>query len=401
MVQVKQEFPEVVVLNAASAGIATVRGIAQAGIKVHAVSFDKKDAIRYSNCCRKYKLESLKNNPQKIIEWLIEFSQQFSQPPVLIPCSDKFALMVANFRSHLKGRFIFWQNSFAQLNHIISKEGLQQLAESAQVPTVPCIEQPGKDSLDQWLGENQAPYIMKPFYEGNPESPVRGKNLCFEEASAAVKFVSRHGAKASVIQRLVKGGDGNIYDVYGMVDATGTPQSMATHRRIRQLNPDVGSTTFGAIPASPEIAFNQRLKDLTLQLLEKVPYHGIFGIEWLHDTSNDELYVIDFNARPFSSIGHLVDCGINLPLLAYYDLIQEKAPDALKGNEIIPKNWVDFRRDLWSFRIKSKAQQLSFKTWSQSVFNCRSYAYWRWRDPLPAVFLMVRIIKMIGKNRTS
>lgn len=391
----KQEYPAVVVLNAASTGIATVRGIAQAGIEVHAVSFDVKDAVRYSNACQTHRLEALKNQPKNTVEWLKQFSQRFSAPPILIACSDKLALMVAKFRDELNGHYILWQNSFSQLNHIISKDGLQQLAESARVGTVPCIEQPTVESLTAWVEEHQAPYIMKPFYEGNQDSPLSGKNKLFETADEMLDFVKQHGAKASVIQRLIKGGDGNIYDVYGLVKQLGQACSLATHRRLRQLNPDVGSTTYGLIPAGDDENFNQRLKKLTLQLLQKTPYQGIFGIEWLHDVATDELYIIDFNARPFSSIGHLVDCGINLPLQAYYDLAQIEPPIELESGQVMTKSWVDFRRDLWSFRMKNKANQLTTGDWLKSLWRCKSYAYWRWRDPLPALFLLLRIIRTI------
>ena len=44
-------------------------------------------------------------------------------------------------------------------------------------------------------------------------------------------------------------------------------------------------------------------------------------IEWLLERDTGRFYVIDFNARPFMSLGHLTDCGLNLPALTYAELI--------------------------------------------------------------------------------
>ena len=119
------------------------------------------------------------------------------------------------------------------------------------------------------------------------------------------------------------GGDGHILDCYGLCASHCRPITLASHRRIRQGPANFGTTSYGEIPLRGDEAMESRLFDYTSRLLGGLKYHGIFGIEWLHDRETGELYLIDFNARPFSSIGHLHDCGLNLPLLAYRELCGE------------------------------------------------------------------------------
>ncbi len=83
----------------------------------------------------------------------------------------------------------------------------------------------------------------------------------------------------------------------------------------------------------------------------------------------------------FSSIGHLHACGVNLPLLSYYDLIGIDGPKNIYNRQVQHKFWVDFNRDFWSFAAKRKNNQLSTIEWARSLLKCRCSAYWQWRDP--------------------
>ncbi|MCP5245168.1 MAG: hypothetical protein H6937_04120 [Burkholderiales bacterium] len=133
--------------------------------------------------------------------------------------------------------------------------------------------------------------------------------------------------------------------------------------------------------------------------------HGIFGIEWLEDKNTGIFYLIDFNARPFTSISHLQSCGLNLPHLAYQNLIA----DDLSGIETRPqlerKYWVDLLLDLWSFQDKLASREIGKLEWIRSLPICRSYAYWSWKDPKPGLYrfwmigklLIDRVLKQLKK----
>ena len=130
----------------------------------------------------------------------------------------------------------------------------------------------------------------------------------------------------------------------------------------------------------------------TERLLSVIRFHGIFGIEWLHDKKTGQFYLIDFNARPFSSIGHLTACGLNLPLLAYRELIG----DDLAGLEQRPvlkhKYWIDLLRDLRSSRLSGV---MGWSDWFRSILRCRSFAYWDWRDPGPGLYRVLQIFTLV------
>ncbi len=127
-----------------------------------------------------------------------------------------------------------------------------------------------------------------------------------------------------------------------------------------------------------------------------------FGIEWLHEKGTGALYLTDFNARPFSSIGHLADCGLNLPLLAYHELATGERPSVDLHPRLEPRHWTDFNRDLRSFRESRRRHGQTWRDFAASVLRCTSFAYFDVRDPGPwlrrSVSLLETLIGHVGRR---
>src|SRR6202043_3160054 len=120
---------------------------------------------------------------------------------------------------------------------------------------------------------------------------------------------------------------------------------------------------------------------------------GIFGIEWLRDEASGKFYPIDFNARPFVTIGHLRDCGVNLPLLAYRELTGQSLAGVDPRPTVKRKRWVYITKDIDTFRDLRQTGRLGLASWLASLATCRSFAYVSWRDPLPGMHSILKIVK--------
>jgi len=169
-----------------------------------------------------------------------------------------------------------------------------------------------------------------------------------------------------------------------LCDRDGQVRSISTHRRLRQFPPNLGTTTFGEIPANAGAGGDELMMAQTLTLLSHVRYHGIFGIEWLRERETGRYCLIDFNARPFTSIGHLRDCGVNLPWLGYRDLIGDDLSDEPLYPVLKHRYWLEFHRDCrskydrWHPLHSGMTPPVCPPLWRVS-----SFAYWDWRDPGP------------------
>jgi D-aspartate ligase len=373
-------------------GIATLRALAESGIEVHAFVFSQDDPLHASRYGIKVPCYHLLNDELGLVEFLVDYARKLGNRPVVLPTGDAHALLLAKHAARLTQHCRIWQLPHAQLARIVDKTRLYEAAEAAGVPTIPSLSTPSLTQVMQWCRQHGGPYILKPSYEGVGSCKLPGKNLVIETREQLLAYVRNHGAESLVIQRMIRGGDGNIFDCYGLCDDSGRVVTLTSHHRIRQYPPDFGATSMGEIPAPLPSREEQFLFAATERLFNRIRFHGIFGIEWLREETTGDFYLIDFNARPFLTIGHLRDCGVNLPLLAYRELIGESLADVPTRPPVTRKRWVYISKDIDTFQIlRQSGQRPRLLPWLLSMVRCRSFAYLSLRDPLPGVRAIVQI----------
>ncbi len=384
-------MPTIVLCNTVT-GIATVRALAECGIEVHAFLFRADDPLHDSRYATKVPCYHLHNDDAGLIRFLIHYARKRGGRPVVFPTGDVHALLLAKHYADLEPYCRVWQLPYAQLARIINKTTLYQTAQAVGAPVIPSLSTPTLAEVVEWSSQQKGPYILKPSYDGVGSCRMTGKNLVLADRDQLLSYVRNHGAESLVVQRMIRGGDGNIFDCYGLCDRNGRVVSLTSHCRIRQFPPDFGATSLGEIPAPLPSKEEQFLFEATERLLERVRFHGIFGIEWLRDTATGAFYLIDFNARPFLTIGHLRDCGVNLPLLAYRDLIGESLEDVEPRPAVKRTRWVYITKDIDTFRmLRDTAGRIGVASWLISVASCRSFAYVSWRDPMPGLRSILQI----------
>jgi len=380
MSDARSDRPPVIVLGGSLTGLATVRSLARGGVIVYAATSQPNQPSSLSRHCRCVPRPDTLGDDASSIKWLTDLCATLPARPVVLPTSDQDALWLAKHAESLRSHCILWSTPHSELLRIVSKDGLYATAVRSKMPVIPFVVEPSLAELEEWSLIHSGPYLLKPFYRDIPGSALRRKNLVIEGREALLSHVERGGSRSLIVQRKIDGGDGFILDCYGLCSDAGVPIVMASHRRIRQCPPHFGSTCLGEIPACGDEALEAKLFEYTTRLLGGLAYHGIFGIEWLHDRATDELYVIDFNARPFSSIGHLTDCGLNLPLLAYRELLGDDLSDVHPRPALAHLYWLDFVADMFSFRATDSPSRVA---WLRSLLKCRSFAVWDRGDPGP------------------
>jgi predicted ATP-grasp superfamily ATP-dependent carboligase len=398
-------MPKAIVLGLDVTGLGTVRGLADGGVDVYGLLLSPINSPgKFSKLCQVINLVHLHDNSELLCLWLYDFAKKCDDKPVVIPTSDVYALMLAENRDKLSTVCRFWSNSYTDIHKIISKDLLYEISSEAGVPVPPYLIDFSEDSIAEWCLRNPPPYILKPYYHGSARNSLGDKNKVFARKEEFVEYANATDCSGLIAMRILKGGDGHIYDCYGLCDANGDIVTLASHLRIRQYKPDFGTTCFGEIPSSPDAVDENKLFELTELLLSKMNYHGIFGIEWLQDKITKELYMLDFNARPFSSISHLNDCGLNLSFHAYRELCGldiSKIPYKPKLKHLY---WLDFNRDLMSFLLSRRGGgELGLYGWFKSIARSRSFACWRLKDPGPSfcrflgLFSSRNLMKFLGR----
>ena len=382
-----------VVLSRTITGLATVRCLAKAGIEVHAIYFEKKDPVRLSRFCKAHYFDASIKDEQELLDFLDEYCRQLGQPAVAVPTCDAHALLLAANRERLLPHCKVMTAELIDLNNVIYKNQLHIQIEKAGLDLIPSLVAPTISEAAIWSGTNPGPYLIKPYYAGVTRARLKQKNLVIPTRDALLTFVSEGDMQSMIVQRIIRGGDGFIFDCYGYCDTAGNIVTMASRRRIHQNLPDYGTCTMGQIPAYLDPDTEQKIFAKTRRFFQFTHYQGIFGIEWLCEQQSGHLYLIDFNARPFMGIGHAMAAGINLPALAYAEMIGED----LSGIEQTPRLKsvlaVDMLRDIESLQVKRQDGRMDILEWLGRIIKCRYFYYTDWRDPLPGIARALEIMR--------
>lgn len=385
------------VLAFTGTGLAVVRCLATSGARIYAAVFPQTGTgreTRVSRHCKSIELDFYPSDQQTLLSWLLAFAGQLGERPLLLTTSDQTALFLAANREVLAEGYEIPSNTYEALLRIISKDGLYRAALEAGVPIPATLIEPTLEELSAWCETIHPPYIAKPFFAAVEGCSITGKNRVFTSISDIQDWARQSGTGKTIIQQMLACGDGHVYDAYGYCDRQGNVLTLASHRRLRQYPSHTGATSFGEIPASQDSRLEEEFFQLTRQLLAKLRYHGIFGIEWMQDRETGRLYLADFNARPFSSIGHLADCGLNLPLLAYLEYAN---PSAIRISPRPPLRhlfWTDFNCDIRGFRHLRHETGESWLDFIRQTAGCRSFAFFSMRDPLPGLARLAGLVEI-------
>ncbi len=393
----KVKPPTVLVLARAVTGLDVVRSLGRAGIPVHAIYFKHDDPVRLSRYCQASFYDDSLGDEDALLRHVIAVARGLGNRPIVVPTCDAHALMLSRHARVLEEFSRVLTAEYSDLIEVVSKDRLYAHAHAAGLATIPGIVAPQLHEVAQWSLIHNGPYLIKPFYVGVPGAKLKLKNLTIPSREALLGYVANNSMDSLIVQQLIQGGDGYIFDCYGYCGRDGRVQAMATKRRWRQEPPDFGTCTMGEIPARLNGDTDGLLREYTERLFDHVSYHGIFGVEWLCDRETRRFYLIDFNARPFMSIAHVAAAGLNLPALAYADMTNGDFGTFAPAPRIKHIFGLDLLRDVESLIAKRQRGELTLGAWLRSIAKCRHFYYASWRDPMPGIARLIEIVRRSGR----
>lgn len=148
---------------------------------------------------------------------------------------------------------------------------------------------------------------------------------------------------------------------------------------------DYGNSSFATSTLEPSVV------DLSMKLLTSIRYQGLAGVEFKKDPRDGAFRLMEVNPRSGMSEGLAVDSGVDIPYIAYRDALglHVEPVDTYQ----VGVKWIDLGWDISSYWHRRQTTGLSFWTWARSVAGARSYAYFAWDDPLPAIAGLWGVVK--------
>jgi predicted ATP-grasp superfamily ATP-dependent carboligase len=303
-------------------GLAAIRSLGRAGAPVLAVDH-RPWALGLRS---RYALPVLAPDPavdsEGFVATLAELGDALGRPAPVFPTHDAALNAVARAGETLGARFLCPFPPWAALERIQNKRAQLDAAAAAGIDT-PGTFHPR--SAEEALAAADAlgyPVLVKPAEPIEFKRRFRRQAFRCETRSQLEDAYAKAEPHEPMVQELIPGGDDTLYTLGSYLDATGVPLGIFSGRKLQQTPRLVGTCRVG------EAVWVQEVVDAGLKFLAALDYRGLSQVEFKRDPRDGRYKLMEINPRLFQWHGLAAACGVDLPRLAYCDLLGLPLPAA-------------------------------------------------------------------------
>jgi predicted ATP-grasp superfamily ATP-dependent carboligase len=200
----------------------------------------------------------------------------------------------------------------------------------------------------------------------------------YEELCSWYDILSKHNNEI-IISEIVPGPDENLYYAPSYRTRDGKYLGIFVGQKVRVTPVHFGSASY------VELCKRSELELLTKQILDKLNYVGLSGIEYKYDETDKKYKLIEINARYglWDCLGEAI--GIDLAYIAYCDVLGMK-----NGLKVVdqPEDkkkiaWLSFERDIDAFRGYKRENDIQIVSWLKTLTNVKKYSIFDMWDLKP------------------
>jgi len=240
----------------------------------------------------------------------------------VFPTHDEHVNAIARHADVLRGQYRFPFPNWEVLERIQSKRHQLETAEAAGLP-VPRTFHPRSAEEAIAAGEELGfPVLVKP-----------SANVGFRRSHGRQLFRCENGAELErayentepyepMVQELIPGGDEELYTLGSYVSADGEALGLFSGHKLRQTRGYMGSARVG------EAVWVDEVVEQGLALLRAIGFHGISQVETKRDPRDGRYKLMEVNPRLWQWHSLAAACGVDLPWIAYRDLVGDPMPPA-------------------------------------------------------------------------
>jgi|GEM_PF-731935 len=360
--------------------VGMIRSIGRRGIPVYLliVPWDAKSAsiLGKSRYCKAVHTISATSNANEVCEnalmWLKK--QHFPVKPVLIPINDKLCTYVAQCRARFSEKFDVCMASNDVVLGMLDKKKAHLLVKGSGLTVPETFSATSLAELESVVHKCGFPVIVKPLWWRE-----RGKrNFKAERCDTQAQLFDVGGQLiengATLLVQAYIPGDDDTFEVY-MFYRTRDGHTIhgCTGQKLRQIPPSVGNMASGRATVLSHVT------EMSNMLLKHIDYRGLGGIEYKRN--GQTRYFIEMSVRPEGFHMLAMKAGIDLPWLAYSDMIRSHTDH--RPNAQRDACYINIRSyiSLWN---KYRSEVPVFREMLKVLFIRRiQFDLWSWRDPMP------------------
>ncbi len=304
-------------------GLAAIRSLGRAGIGVIAVDH-RKGALGFRS---RYAEAQLSPDPvadeAAYVDFLLELGDRLDRPAPVFPTHDEHLNAIARNREALGDMFLCPFPNWDLLEQLQNKHFQLSEAERLGVPIPRTVTEPTDD-----LG---FPVLVKPSDPTVFRREFRRQAFRCETREELDDAWSVARPYAPLVQEFIPGGDDQLYTLGSYLALDGEALGLFCGRKLLQTTDGVGTCRVG------EAVWIERVVELGLEMLRGVRFHGLSQVEFKRDPRDGEFKLMEVNPRLWQWHGLATACGVDLPRIAYWDLLGARLPSARQNGS--QKRW--------------------------------------------------------------
>lgn len=377
-----------IVLNAGVNGLGVIRSLGIKGIPVLALDPHPFAVGLHSKYAEGIPCPDPLCSEEGFIERLLQVGKTINAPGILFPTTDLYLAAVAKARGRLEPYFKTPFPPWEIIKSIVDKGEQYKKAREAGIP-VPQTYTPENTEKAKEIGMSlRYPLILKPVYSHPFVAKYWIKAIKVNALEELIReYETYHCAGyPMLIQEFIGGRVDRLYEFSSYVDQRGDPLGTFVQRKLDQYPQDFGTGTFFESVKEPGLV------ELGLRVLKAFGFYGLSHVEFKRDPLDGQFKMIELNPRTTHCNSLSTVCGMNLPYLAYQDMVgkrvQEPAP--LQNGRWIYLEERLFLQRKWPFPGRR----------DRSARKDRLvYAVFSTQDPLPeGVFFLAVLYRWIKKG---
>jgi len=350
--------------------LGVVRSLSIDQMPIYVVATSRNCAAGWSRFCNFVQTPSLKSHA--LIDTLVALGRRLGHHAVLFPGGDQSVDTVSTYRDEIEPLYRMNLPAAETVRALRDKTLFQNLAEREGFPVPRAVTVAATSELNL-LQSLILPLIIKPAdktlaINGLLERVVRAETL---EDTEMVVARMLGGVPRVIVQEWIDGPDNDIFFTLFSCDRQSNVIAMFTGRKLVCSPPLIGSTAICV--AAPEAA--GELQALALEFVSRVQYRGLGSLEFKRDSRTGRFLIIEPTVGRTDWQEEIATlCGVNLPLLTYK--VELGQPACMKKEIATSVAW----RSSFEHRLPRAATTSG---------TCMVDGFFRWSDPLPAVYYYV------------
>jgi predicted ATP-grasp superfamily ATP-dependent carboligase len=384
-------LPPAIIFGGYFISLAVLEGLSRRGIRVYVLN-DRWAEARYSRYARPIRLPANESYPESATKFLTGAASDYLKGSVLLASGDDELEIIAKNREALAEKFLLdLSNPVAQLA-MLDKLATYRAATQAGVPTPRYWEARSEQDIHNLRDHLVYPLIVKPTISHLFQRKFKGRFFVagnFREVLESYRVAEAAGISTLLVEKIL-GPDSRCCSYYTYLDEEGNALFDFTKRIIRRYPKNMGVASYHITDHVDEV------RELSLKLFRQVGLQGLATAEFKYDERDRQLKLIECNARFTASNSLVARAGYDLGSFVYNRVVG-LPQEPLRNFRTGLRHW-DPLRDFRAFLELRKVGEMSFQQWLSSIMHPTSIAYFSWRDPIPSLFRLWNVSKMIRRS---